>query len=148
MLDGSFISGTTDIELESAKATAAAKPGAETRQSVKLPETEAEFAALVKRSEANCPYQRTSKGVTYSSGPDISSGEVGYDPVWIPVVSAEDEEGFVRSKDMLTGGPGTYPVYDMEGNVIGEFVIKESKPPVGYDPNMSMDEVKALVREG
>lgn len=148
VLDGSFISGTTATELESAKAAAAAKPGAETRQSVKLPETEAEFAALVKRSEANCPYQRTSKGETYSSGPDISSGEVGYDPVWIPVVSTEDEEGFIRSKDMLTGGPGTYPVYDMEGNVIGEFVIKESKPPVGYDPNMSMDEVKALVKEG
>lgn len=145
VLDGSFISGTTAKELESAKATAAAKPGAETRQSVKLPKTKAEFAALVKRSEANCPYQRTSKGETY--GPDNSFGEVGYDPVWIPVVSTEDEEGFMRSKDFLTGGPGTYPVYNMDGEVIGEFVIKQSKPPAGYNPNMSLDEVQALVKE-
>ncbi|EOS67219.1 hypothetical protein [Oscillibacter sp. 1-3] len=34
VLDGSFISGTAAKELERAKATAAAKPGAETRQSV------------------------------------------------------------------------------------------------------------------
>lgn len=146
ILDGSFTSGTTEKELESAKAAAAAKPGAETRQSVKLPETKAEIATLVERSEANCPYQRTSKGETY--GPDNSFGEVGYNPVWIPAVSTEDDEGFIRSKDLLTGGPGTYPVYDMEGKVIGEFVIKKFEPPAGYNPNMSLDEAKALVKEG
>ena len=54
----------------------------------------------------------------------------------------------MRSKDMLMGGPGTYPVYDMEVKVIVEFVIKKFEPPAGYNPNMSLDEVKALVKDG
>lgn len=145
VLDGSFISGTTDKELETAKASAAAKPGTKTRQSVKLPKTEAEFTALVKRSEANCPYQRTSKGETYGSF--TMFGSVGYEPVWITVISTDDGPGLVRAKDLYRAEPGVLPVYDLEGNVVGEYLIEEPEPLAGYKPGMSIEEARALMKE-
>ena len=144
ILDGSFFSGTTAKELEAAKASAAAKPGAETRQSVKLPKTEAELTALVKRSEANCPYQRTSKGETY--GPITMFGNVGYTPVWVTAVSTDGDHGVVRAKDFFLAEPGVLPVYDLEGKVIGEFLIEKPEPLTGYKPGMSIEEVKALMK--
>ena len=145
VLDGSFISGTTAKELETAKASAAAKPRAETHKSVKLPKTEAELTALVKRSEANCPYQRNSKGETY--GPVTIFGSVGYEPVWVTAISTDGDRGLVRTKDFLLAEPGALPVYDLEGKVIGEFLIEESESLAGYEPGMSMEEVRALMKE-
>lgn len=145
ILDGSFSSGTTAKELETAKASAAAKPGAETRQSVKLPKTETELAALVKRSEANCPYQRNSKGETY--GPFTMLGSVGYTPAWVTAVSTDGDHGVVRAKDFFLAEPGVLPVYDLEGTVIGEFLIEEPEHLAGYKPGMSIEEVRALMKE-
>lgn len=120
VLDGSFTSGTTDKELERAKAAAAAKPGTETRQKVTIPTEKAALDALVKRSEANCPYERNSKGETYGTATQF--GSVGYEPVWITVVATDTKkEGLVRAKDFYTSDPGSLPVYDLKGNEIGVF---------------------------
>lgn len=145
VLDGSFTSGTTAKDLDRAKATAAAKPGVETRQTAKLPKTETEYAALVKRSEANCPYQRNSNGETYGS--ITMFGSVGYEPVWVTVISEGGDRGIARTKDFLQAKPGSFPVYDLEGKVIGEFLIEESEPLPGYRSGMSVEDVEALMKE-
>lgn len=120
VLDGSFSSGTTEKELESAKVAAAAKPGAETRQKVTIPTEKAVLDALVKRSEANCPYERNSKGETYGTATQF--GSVGYEPVWITVVATDTKkEGLVRAKAFYASDPGSLPVYDLKGNEIGVF---------------------------
>ncbi|WP_204791423.1 hypothetical protein [Oscillibacter sp. CU971] len=146
VLDGSFTSGTTTKELESAQAAAAAKPGAQTSQSVKLPTAKVELAKLAKRSQDNCPYQRNSKGETYGSSAAV--GNVGYAPAWVTVVSTDGDQGVVQAKDFFLAKPGVLPVYDLEGKVIGEFLIEEFVPPSEYKPGMSMEEVKALVKDG
>lgn len=127
VLDGSFTSGTTDKELESAKASAAAKPGEETRQKVTIPTDKASLDAMVKRSEVRCPYGRTSKGETY--GTSSQFGSVGYEPVWIEVVSQDSgEDGLVYSKDFyytdIDELPVMVPVYDLEGEVVGNFWLE------------------------
>lgn len=121
VLDGSFTSGTTSKELESAKVAAAAKPGTESRQKAAIPTKKAALDALVKRSEANCPYKRNSKGETYGTATQF--GSVGYEPVWITVVATDSkEDGLVRAEDFYSKNtPGTLPVYDLSGNEIGSF---------------------------
>ena len=99
VLDGSFTSGTTAEDLARAKAAVAAKPGVETRQTTKLPKTEMGYAALVKRSQANCPYQRNNNEETYGS--ITMFGSIGYEPVWVTVISEDGDSGIVRSKDFL-----------------------------------------------
>lgn len=127
VLDGSFTSGTTDKELESAKASASANPGEKTRQKVTIPMDKASLDAMVKRSEARCPYGRTSKGETY--GTSSQFGSVGYEPVWIEVVSQDSgEDGLVYSKDFyytdIDELPVMVPVYDLEGEVVGNFWLE------------------------
>lgn len=116
VLNGSFTSG---IRAKESAKPSVTKPGAEV--STKLPKTKAELAALAKRSESRCPYQRNSKGETY--GPFVMFGSVGYHPVWVTVLSLTGEDGVVRAKDFYLSKPGILPVYDLEGTVIGEFKI-------------------------
>ena len=55
--------------------------------------------------------------------------------------------GIVRTKDFLQAKPGSLPVYDLEGKVVGEFLIEESEPLPGYRSGMSVEEVEALMKE-
>lgn len=72
-------------------------------------------------------YPRNSKGETY--GPLALEGLLGYVPDLIAAAATNGKEGFVRQEDFMVM-PGTVveigksymiPVYDLEGNVIGEF---------------------------
>lgn len=89
--------------MESTKAAAAANPGEETRQKVTIPTDKASLDAMVKRSEARCPYGRTSKGETY--GTSTQFGSIGYEPVWITAVSQDSgEDGLIFSRDFYLYG--------------------------------------------
>lgn len=76
-------------------------------------------------------YPKTSKGETY--GPDTLELLLGYAPDLIAAGATNGAEGYIRRTDMdhvtelmlsgelAPGEPYTVPVYDLEGNVIGEF---------------------------
>lgn len=117
VLDGSFTSGTTEKELNTAKA-AAAKPTVSGKK-VSVPTKKAELDKLAKRSEENCPYERTAKGETY--GTSSQFGSVGYPPVWITVKATDThEDGLVLARDFYAN-KSVMPVYDLDGNEVGDF---------------------------
>ena len=79
-------------------------------------------------------YPKNSKGETY--GPDILEEILGYKPDLIAVTATNGKEGYLRQTEMneylnlppeelnkieISGKPYALPVYDYEGNVIGEF---------------------------
>ncbi len=75
-------------------------------------------------------YPVNEKGETY--GPDILSDIVGTPPDLIQAVATNGAEGYIRYDDMYgflqeEDGvqPDIIPVYDLEGNQIGEFKIGE-----------------------
>lgn len=83
-------------------------------------------------------YPKNSKGETY--GPDSLELLLGYRPELIAATATNDVDGYIRLTDMeeferlliedfaaisASGKPYTVPVYDLEGNVIGEFELNK-----------------------
>lgn len=83
-------------------------------------------------------YPKNSKGETY--GPDTLELLLGYRPDLIAAGATNGAEGYIRRTDMeeferllledftaisASGKPYVVPVYDLEGNVIGEFELNK-----------------------
>lgn len=74
-------------------------------------------------------YPKNGKGETY--GPEVLSELLGHQPDLISAAATNGKEGYVRREDFMlepseietNGKPFMIPVYDLEGNVIGEFEL-------------------------
>ena len=106
-----------------------------------LPWAEEHIQSLVMEMLANGGYLRNSKGETYGS--TLLSALLGGDPELIKATGTKGELGYIRMRDTIAGQfevntpedamrymayletqPDEYliPLYDFEGNVIGEFL--------------------------
>lgn len=101
---------------------------------VNVEEPDEFLKALAEQWLVDGNYPKNSKGETY--GPDILEEILGYKPDLIAVTATNGKEGYLRQTEMneylnlppeelnkieISGKPYTLPVYDYEGNVIGEF---------------------------
>jgi hypothetical protein len=66
-----------------------------------------------------------------TAGPEVPFELLGYQPDLISAAATNGKEGYVRREDFMlepseietNGKPFMIPVYDLEGNVIGEFEL-------------------------
>ena len=101
---------------------------------------EAFINELAEKWLVNNEYPKNSKGETY--GPEILSVIVGHSPDLIAAATTNGEEGYVRQSDLETywslsseeldelkrsDTPYTIPVYDSEGQIIGEFRFEDGE---------------------
>lgn len=101
---------------------------------VNVEEPDEFLQALAEQWLVDGNYPKNSKGETY--GPDILEEILGYKPDLIAVTATNGKEGYLRQTEMneylnlppeelnkieISGKPYALPVYDYEGNVIGEF---------------------------
>lgn len=94
------------------------------QETVALPQTEEELSALAAESTSKWAYPVNADGLTYGSP---NEKEAAYKPDLIPVIATNGESGYMRSIDeqkaMYNDSISAIPVYDLEGNTIGEFAF-------------------------
>lgn len=110
-------------------------------------DSEAFLQALAEKWLVDGDYPRNSRGETY--GPEGLDEIVGYKPDLISARATNGQSGYLRQSEVdayraacslpidmealialsPNGEPHTLPVYDSEGNVIGEFKFENGDPP-------------------
>lgn len=82
---------------------------------------------LAKEWLVNGDYPKNAKGETY--GPESLESIVGYPPDLIAAAATNGQEGYLRRSELAeylsSDSPqdNSLPVYDLDGNVIGEFIF-------------------------
>jgi len=77
----------------------------------------------------NGDYPKNDKGETY--GPEILSSIVGHMPDLVSAAATNGQSGYLRNSELeafyssFDGQDNSLPVYDLDGNVIGEFVFED-----------------------
>ena len=94
------------------------------QETATLPQTEEELSALVAESTSKWAYPVNADGLTYGSP---NEEEAAYKPDLIPVIATNGESGYMRRIDerkaKYNDSISAIPVYDLEGNTVGEFVF-------------------------
>ena len=114
------------------------------QETVVLPQTEEEFSALVAKSMSKWAYPANADGLTYGS----PYGEMAvYEPDLIPVITTDGKSGYMRrideKKAIYSDSIDTTPVYDLEGNTIGEFTFDAGVTP-SSDSDMTAAQARAM----
>lgn len=86
---------------------------------------------LMEKTLVDGDYPQNSKGERYGSA--VLAEIVGHEPDLIAAVATNGVAGYCRAEDISGrgadgAGPRAIPVYDLEGNSIGEFVINDGRP--------------------
>lgn len=97
---------------------------------VELPQTKEELSTLVAKSPSKWAYPVNDAGLTY--GLSYENGAT-YEPDLIRTFATNGKIGYVRrieeKKAAYSDSINTIPVYDLDGNTIGEFEFDEGKTP-------------------
>lgn len=119
---------------------------------VALPQTEKELSALAAGSTSKWAYPVNADGLTYGSPYDEKAA---YEPDLIPAIATNGESGYIRrideQKASYSDSIDTIPVYDLEGNTVGEFTFDAGVTP-SSGSDMTAAQARAMriekIREG
>ena len=129
------------------------------------PAPESEDSGVKMNDGACTAYPVNQNGETY--GNNLMAQDLGYEPDLIAAIGTEGQDGYVREEDFpgsdvttpeeavaymesLKSLPFTYtiPLYDQEGNVIGEFRVDNPYGGGNQKHDDSLEEARAAVIEG
>jgi len=112
---------------------------------VALPQTEKELSALAAEATSKWAYPVNADGLTYRSP---YGEEAVYEPDLIPVIATNGKSGYMRRieerKASYSDSIDTIPVYDLDGNTIGEFTFDAGVTPPSDIPVMSAAQIRSM----